>query len=50
MKKAAIVLLIITVFLVWHVTVSGGETIIVYSPMEQYRNDELQKQLDETFP
>lgn len=29
---------------------TGDETIIIYSPMEQYRNDELKKQLDEKFP
>lgn len=50
MKKAAIVLLAVTVFLIWHVTRTGSETIIVYSPMEQYRNDELKRQLDEKFP
>ncbi len=50
MKKAAIVLLAVTVFLIWHVTRTGDATIIVYSPMEQYRNDELQRQLDEKFP
>lgn len=50
MKKAALVLLVITIFLIWHVAQTGDETIIIYSPMEQYRNDELKKQLDEKFP
>ena len=45
MKKAALVLLVITIFLIWHVAQTGDETIIIYSPMEQYRNDELKPKL-----
>lgn len=50
MKKIVIALLIITGILIWDVTRESGDTIIIYSSAEQFRNDEMQRQLNEEFP
>lgn len=50
MKKILIVLIILTAILVVDVTTQHQDTIIIYSSMEQYRGEELQKQLNEQFP
>lgn len=50
MKKITIILLLITFFLLFDVTKSSSNTVIIYTPMEQFRSDELKKQLNEKFP
>ena len=50
MKKVLFILVACAVFLVGMTTVQNDNSIIVYSSMEQFRNDELQKQLNEVFP
>ena len=50
MKKIVIALLILTGVLVWDVTRESEDTIIIYSSAEQFRNDEMQRQLNEEFP
>lgn len=50
MKKVFVLLSVITVSLLFLVTRNKDQTIIVYSCMEQFRGEELQKQLDERFP
>lgn len=50
MKKIVGVLLIITLILVIDVTKESEDAIIIYSSSEQFRNDEIQKMLDEKFP
>ncbi len=50
MKKILTCLIILTAFLVIDVTTQHKDTIIIYSSMEQYRGEELQKQLNEHFP
>lgn len=49
MKKILCALLTCAVLLVGITTVRNDKTIIIYSCMEQFRNDELQKQLNEEF-
>lgn len=50
MKKILITLITVTIFLTYFSTAKNENTIIVYSSMEQFRNDALQEQLNEVFP
>lgn len=50
MKKILVALCILTAFLVYQVSSDMNETIIVYSSLELFRGEELQKQLNENFP
>ena len=50
MKKTIIAMLILSLCLVFVSTSRNQNTIIIYSSMEQFRNDELQAQLNERFP
>lgn len=50
MKKALAVLVLITVIFTVMATVGGQESIVICSSAEQFRNDELQEQLNERFP
>lgn len=50
MKKLFIVLVLVASVLVFDVTRQEQGSIVVYSSMEQYRGEELQKQLDKKFP
>ncbi|RHV68013.1 extracellular solute-binding protein [Clostridiaceae bacterium OM02-2AC] len=50
MKKIFISLVLLATLLVFDVTKENSDSIIIYSSMEQYRGEELQKQLDRKFP
>lgn len=50
LKKIYIVLCVITLILLFDISEQNSESIIIYSSMEQYRGEELQKQLNEKFP
>lgn len=50
MKKALIVLALITVIFTCLAEIGGQESIVICSSAEQFRNDELQEQLNERFP
>ena len=50
MKKGLIILLVLTLLFTAAAMLGGSESIVVCSSMEQFRNDELQKQLNERFP
>jgi len=50
MKKILSVLVMITFALVCITTFKNDNTIIIYSCMEQFRNNDLQEQLNEKFP
>ena len=50
MKKILYILVACTVLLTYITTTKNDNCIIVYSSMEQFRNDALQKQLNEQFP
>lgn len=50
MKKTIIGLLVLSICLVFLSSSRNQNTIIIYSSMEQFRNDELQNQLNERFP
>lgn len=50
MKKILCALVVCAIALVGITTVQNDNSIIIYSSMEQFRNDELQKQLNEQFP
>lgn len=50
MKKLFIILCLIAGILLYDITFEKSDSIIIYSSMEQYRGEELQKQLDEKFP
>lgn len=50
MKKCLIILLVVTLLFTVAATLGSSESIVVCSSMEQFRNDELQKQLSERFP
>lgn len=50
MKKILAILVIIASLLTFDVIKSEQGSIIIYSSMEQYRTEELQKQLNEKFP
>jgi iron(III) transport system substrate-binding protein len=50
MKKGLIVLLAITLLFAAFATLGNEESIVICASSEQFRNDELQKQLSERFP
>ena len=50
MKQVLYVLIVCAILIVGITTIQNDNAIIVYSCMEQFRNDELQKQLNEQFP
>lgn len=50
MKKVLYALIACAVILVGITTIKNDNSIIIYSSLEQFRNDELQKQLNEAFP
>lgn len=50
MKKGLIVLLVISLLFTVLATVGNQESIVICASSEQFRNDELQKQLSERFP
>ena len=50
MKKLLCILIAIAAVLVGITTIKNDNSIIIYSSMEQFRNDELQEQLNEQFP
>lgn len=50
MKKVMICLILVTLLLGWNVSSENDDAIIIYSSAEQFRNDEMQKQLNEKFP
>ena len=50
MKKGLIVLLAVTLLFTFFADFGSKETIVVCASSEQFRNDELQKQLSEEFP
>lgn len=50
MKKILCTLIMCTILLTGITTMKNDDSIIIYSCMEQFRNDELQKQLNEQFP
>lgn len=50
MKKLLIALIACAIFLTCFTSVNNDNSIIVYTSMEQFRNDELQEQLNEEFP
>ncbi len=50
MKKILCLLIVCAIVLLGITTVSSDNTIIVYTSQEQFRNDEMQKQLNEKFP
>ena len=50
MKKLLAILIILAFILTYGVVKSEKDSIIIYSSMEQYRTEELQKQLNEKFP
>lgn len=49
MKKVIVALLMVTAILLFSIR-QDKETIIIYSSMEQFRGEELQKQLNHKFP
>ena len=50
MKKGIIVLLLVTFLFAFVAEYGGHESVVICSSLEQFRNDELQKQLNERFP
>lgn len=50
MKKILCLLVAFTILLTGLTTIKNDNSIIIYSCLEQFRNDELQKQLNEQFP
>ncbi|QIK57169.1 extracellular solute-binding protein [Erysipelothrix sp. HDW6A] len=50
MKKLYMVLVVIAIALVFVLRQQESDTIIIYSSAEQFRNDELQSQLNKKFP
>jgi len=50
MKKLLVIILAITMLFTVLATVGGEESIVICSSAEQFRNDELQEQLNERFP
>lgn len=50
MKKIIIAILVVTVLFTGFAVVGNTESIVICSSAEQFRNDELQKQLNEKFP
>lgn len=50
MKKILLVLILLASYLVYDISQQEKNTIIIYSSMEQYRGEELQRQLTKEFP
>ncbi len=50
MKKILFSLVLVTILLLVFVNIQKKDVIVVYTSMEQHRNDALQEQLDEIFP
>lgn len=50
MKKLFLILCVITSILLLDINFEKEDMIVIYSSLEQYRGDELQKQLNERFP
>lgn len=50
MKKLFLILSIIATYLLIDISFEKEDMIIIYSSLEQYRGDELQRQLNERFP
>lgn len=50
MKKILCALIACAIVLIGFTTIKNDNSIIIYSSAEQFRNDELQKQLNERFP
>lgn len=50
MKKLFCILCLIASYLLYDISFEKSNTVIIYSSMEQYRCDELQKQLENKFP
>ena len=50
MKKLLCLLVLVTFSLIFYVNNKDKETIVIYTAMEQFRNDELSEQLNERFP
>lgn len=50
MKKGLILLLVLTLVFAGLASVGNKESIVICASSEQFRNDELQKQLNERFP
>lgn len=50
MKKWIVLLLVVTLGFTFLADFGGKESIVVCTSLEQFRNDELQRQLDEKFP
>lgn len=50
MKKLFILLCLITAVLLFDISYEKEDMIVIYSSLEQYRGDELQRQLNERFP
>lgn len=49
MKKMFLGLILLSIVLVFSMSKNDKDTIIIYSSAEQFRNDEMQKQLNEKF-
>lgn len=49
-EKIAILLLLVTALLAFDVTKSSDNTVIIYTPLEEFRSEELNRQLKEQFP
>lgn len=50
MKKIITLIVMISIAMGVLVSINNKDAIIIYSSMEQFRNDELQRQLNERFP
>lgn len=50
MKKILVCISLLAAFLTYQVSVDADDAIIIYSSLEQYRGEELQKQLKDNFP
>jgi iron(III) transport system substrate-binding protein len=50
MKKGLILLLVVTLLFTVFATIGNKESIVICASSEQFRNDELQRQLNKAFP
>ena len=50
MKKILLLLCVLTAILTVQVSINTQDAIIIYSSLELFRGEELQKQLNEKFP
>lgn len=50
MKKSILILLVITILFAFFAVSGNQDSIVICTSSEQFRNDELQKQLSERFP